>query len=111
MQKLNISPEALRSVSGKMSAWNAAEALGINITQFYYLSRKYSVSTAYLSKKWSDKDISTVIAMRKDGVSQRDIGIAVGRSEQAIKTLLRDIRRSQLITEKKNEQKPIHRTR
>lgn len=93
MQKLNISPEALRSVAGKMIAWRAAESLGLNITQFYYLSRKYSVSTAYVRKRWSDKEISTVIEMRKEGVSQRDIGIAMGRSEQSIKTLLRNMRR------------------
>lgn len=97
MKTLNISQEALRRVAGKMIAWRAAESLGLNITQFYYLSRKYSVSTAYLSKKWRDKDISTVISMRKDGVSQRNIGIAVGRSEQSIKTLLRNIRRSRQV--------------
>ena len=111
MRTLNISPEALRGVAGKMIAWRAAESLGINITQFYYLSRKYAESTAYVRKRWRKKDVSKVIEMRKEGYSQRDIGIAMGRSEQAIKSLLRDIRRSKLITEKNNEQKPTHRTR
>ncbi|WP_142501316.1 sigma-70 family RNA polymerase sigma factor [Klebsiella sp. 2680] len=93
MKTLNISPQQLKSVSGKMIAWRAAETLGLNITQFYYLSRKYSVSTAFVSRRWNDKDISKAIELKKNGLSHRDIGIAVGRSEGAIKTLFRNMRR------------------
>lgn len=97
MKTPDISPEALRSVSGKMVACRAAEKLGITVARFYYLAQRYRVSTAYVRPLWSDSENQRLIAMRKDGMTVKSIAVELNRSEWAIKKRLGALRRDGLI--------------
>ncbi|WP_200781131.1 sigma-70 family RNA polymerase sigma factor [Klebsiella oxytoca] len=97
MQKQNISPEELRSVSGKMVACRAAEKLGITVARFYYLAQRHQVSTAYVRPLWSQKETQRLIAMRKDGMTVKRIAAELNRTEWAIKKKLGHLRKDGLI--------------
>lgn len=97
MQKQNISPEELRSVSGKMVACRAAEKLGITVARFYYLAQRHQVSTAYVRPLWSEKETQMLIAMRKSGMTVKRIAAELNRTEWAIKKKLGYLRKDGLI--------------
>ncbi|MGK3555704.1 sigma-70 family RNA polymerase sigma factor [Klebsiella oxytoca] len=97
MQKQNISPEALRSVSGKMVACRAAEKLGITVARFYYLAQRHRVSTAYVRPLWSDGETQRLITMRKGGMTVKRIAAELNRTEWAIKKKLGYLRKDGLI--------------
>ncbi|HBM3275521.1 TPA: sigma-70 family RNA polymerase sigma factor [Klebsiella oxytoca] len=97
MQKQNISPEELRSVSGKMVACRAAEKLGITVARFYYLAQRYRVSTAYVRPLWSESENQQLIAMRKSGMTVKRIAAELNRTEWAIKKKLGYLRKDGLI--------------
>ena len=97
MQKQNISPEELRSVSGKMVACRAAEKLGITVARFYYLAQRLQVSTAYVRPLWSEKETQMLIAMRKSGMTVKRIAAELNRTEWAIKKKLGYLRKDGLI--------------
>lgn len=97
MQKQNISPEELRSVSGKMVACRAAEKLGITVARFYYLAQRHQVSTAYVRPLWSDGETQRLIALRKDGMTVKRIAAELNRTEWAIKKKLGYLRKDGLI--------------
>ncbi len=97
MQKQNISPEELRSVSGKMVACRAAEKLGITVARFYYLAQRHQVSTAYVRPLWSEKETQRLIALRKDGMTVKRIAVELNRTEWAIKKKLGYLRKDGLI--------------
>lgn len=97
MQKQNISPEELRSVSGKMVACRAAEKLGITVARFYYLAQRHRVSTAYVRPLWSEKETQRLIAMRKGGMTVKRIAAELNRTEWAIKKKLGYLRKDGLI--------------
>ncbi|HCQ8390880.1 TPA: sigma-70 family RNA polymerase sigma factor [Klebsiella oxytoca] len=97
MQKQNISPEELRSVSGKMVACRAAEKLGITVARFYYLAQRHQVSTAYVRPLWSKGETQRLIAMRKDGMTVKRIAAELNRTEWAIKKKLGYLRKDGLI--------------
>ena len=97
MQKQNISPEELRSVSGKMVACRAAEKLGITVARFYYLAQRHQVSTAYVRPLWSEKETQRLIAMRRGGMTVKRIAEELNRTEWAIKKKLGYLRKDGLI--------------
>lgn len=97
MQKQNISPEELRSVSGKMVACRAAEKLGITVARFYYLAQRHRVSTAYVRPLWNDGETQRLIAMRKSGMTVKRIAAELNRTEWAIKKKLGYLRKDGLI--------------
>lgn len=97
MQKQNISPEELRSVSGKMVACRAAEKLGITVARFYYLAQRHQVSTAYVRPLWGEKETQRLIAMRKSGMTVKRISAELNRTEWAIKKKLGYLRKDGLI--------------
>lgn len=97
MQKQNISPEELRSVSGKMVACRAAEKLGITVARFYYLAQRHQVSTAYVRPLWSEKETQRLIAMRRGGMTVKRIAAELNRTEWAIKKKLGYLRKDGLI--------------
>lgn len=51
MRRLNITPAEMESVCGRMVACRAAEHLGLNINQFYYIAKKLSLKTAFVNAK------------------------------------------------------------
>lgn len=97
MQKQNISPEELRSVSGKMVACRAAEKLGITVARFYYLAQRHRVSTAYVRPLWSKGETQRLIAMRNGGMTVKRIAAELNRTEWAIKKKLGYLRKDGLI--------------
>lgn len=97
MNTTDISPEELRSVSGKMVACRAAEKLGITVARFYYLAQRYRVSTAYVRPLWSDSENQRLIAMRKVGMTVKSIAVELNRSEWAIKKRLGLLRKRKLV--------------
>lgn len=97
MKSTNISPEELRSVSGKMVACRAAEKLGITVARFYYLAQRHQVSTAYVRPLWSEKETQMLIAMRKSGMTVKRIAAELNRTEWAIKKKLGYLRKDGLI--------------
>ncbi len=54
MRRLNITPAEMESVCGRMVACRAAEHLGLNINQFYYIAKKLSLKTAFVKPRWSE---------------------------------------------------------
>ncbi|EDT6017837.1 sigma-70 family RNA polymerase sigma factor, partial [Salmonella enterica subsp. enterica] len=56
MRRLNITPAEMESVCGRMVACRAAERLGLNINQFYYIAKKLSLKTAFVKPRWSDDE-------------------------------------------------------
>lgn len=50
MRRLNITPAEMESVCGRMVACRAAEHLGLNINQFYYIAKKLSLKRHSLSQ-------------------------------------------------------------
>lgn len=97
MNTPDISPEALRSVSGKMVACRAAEKLGISVARFYYLAQRHHISTAYVRPLWSDGETKTLIAMLKGGMTVKRIAAELNRTEWAIKKKLGYLRKEGLI--------------
>ncbi|EMM2252563.1 sigma-70 family RNA polymerase sigma factor [Klebsiella oxytoca] len=97
MKSTNISPEELRSVSGKMVACRAAEKLGITVARFYYLAQRHQVSTAYVRPLWSKGETQRLIAMRKSSMTVKRIAAELNRTEWAIKKKLGYLRKDGLI--------------
>lgn len=104
MKKLNITREEFRSVAGKMVACRAADALGISLSNFYYLAQQYSISTAFISKRWLPEQKRMAAKLRESGESHKSIGMRVDRSEGAVKTMLRNLRNSERLDMKRGAQ-------
>lgn len=85
MRKLNITPEEMTAVCGRMVACRAADSLGITISQFYYLAQKYSLSTAFTQKAWSPQEDTLLMNLYRDGIQQKDIAKMLGRRFESIR--------------------------
>ncbi|KMJ25781.1 anti-RecBCD protein 1 [Salmonella enterica subsp. enterica serovar Typhimurium] len=112
MRRLNITPAEMESVCGRMVACRAAEHLGLNINQFYYIAKKLSLKTAfvkpnqfyYIAKKLSLKTAfvkqdgaktktKKMQALISSGYTQRNVAKILGRSEESVKSRLSRLRK------------------
>lgn len=85
MRKLNITPEEMTAVCGRMVACRAADSLGITISQFYYLAQKYSLSTSFTQQAWSPQEDALLMNMYRGGIKQKDIARMLGRRFESIR--------------------------
>ncbi len=80
----DICRDEFLSVCGKMVACRAADKLGITVARFYYLAQRYSVSTAFVRPLWSESENQRLIAMRKSGMSIKQVAHVLNRTEESI---------------------------
>ncbi|EPK1682082.1 sigma-70 family RNA polymerase sigma factor [Klebsiella aerogenes] len=92
MKRLNVSEKQMREVAGNMVAIRAADSLNINIDQFYYLAKKFSIPTAFVNIRWTDSEIDKAVSLRAAGKTKKEIGKEICRSEQAVKSLFRRLK-------------------
>ncbi|EAX8239933.1 sigma-70 family RNA polymerase sigma factor [Salmonella enterica] len=93
MRRLNITPAEMESVCGRMVACRAAERLGLNINQFYYIAKKMSLKTAYVKPRWSDDEDKRMQTLISSGYTQRNVAKILGRSEESVKSRLSRLRK------------------
>lgn len=93
MRRLNITPSEMESVCGRMVACRAAEYLGLNINQFYYIAKKLSLKTAFVKLRWSDDEDKRMQTLISSGYTQRNVAKILGRSEDSVKSRLSRLRK------------------
>ncbi|ECS3069062.1 sigma-70 family RNA polymerase sigma factor [Salmonella enterica subsp. enterica serovar Saintpaul] len=93
MRRLNITPAEMESVCGRMVACRAAENLGLNINQFYYIAKKLSLKTAFVKPRWSEDEDKRMQALISSGYTQRNVAKILGRSEESVKSRLSRLRK------------------
>lgn len=93
MRRLNITPSEMESVCGRMVACRAAEYLGLNINQFYYIAKKLSLKTAFVKLRWSDDEDKRMQTLISSGYTQRNVAKILGRSEESVKSRLSRLRK------------------
>ncbi len=93
MRRLNITPSEMESVCGRMVACRAAEYLGLNINQFYYIAKKLSLKTAFVKLRWSDDEDKIMQTLISSGYTQRNVAKILGRSEDSVKSRLSRLRK------------------
>lgn len=93
MRRLNITPAEMESVCGRMVAFRAAEHLGLNINQFYYIAKKLSLKTAFVKPRWSDDEDKRMQTLISSGYTQRNVAKILGRSEESVKSRLSRLRK------------------
>ncbi|EAR6708265.1 sigma-70 family RNA polymerase sigma factor [Salmonella enterica] len=93
MRRLNITPAEMESVCGRMVACRAAERLGLNINQFYYIAKKMSLKTAFVKPRWSDDEDKRMQTLISSGYTQRNVAKILGRSEESVKSRLSRLRK------------------
>jgi DNA-binding NarL/FixJ family response regulator len=86
MRKLNVTPEEMKAVCGRMVAPRAADYLGLTLAQFYYLAQKYSLSTAHTQHRWSQQEVETLSRLYREGYQQKDIAEMMGLGCTAVKS-------------------------
>lgn len=96
MRKLNVTPEEMKAVCGRMAACRAADHLGLTISQFYYLAQKYSLSTSFTHSAWSEKDDEMLMRLYRNGHQQRDIAERMGRGFVSIRSRVARLRKLEL---------------
>lgn len=96
MRKLNVTPEEMKAVCGRMVACRAADHLGLTISQFYYLAQKYSLSTSFTHSAWSEKDDEMLMRLYRNGHQQRDIAERMGRGFVSIRSRVARLRKLEL---------------
>lgn len=84
MRRLNITTAEMESVCGRMVACRAAEHLGLNINQFYYIA-KTVIKTAFIKPRWSDDEDKRMQTLISSGYTQRNVAKILGRSEESVK--------------------------
>ena len=97
MQKLNITPEEMKAVCGRMPACRAADSLGLNLPQLYMLARRYSITTAHTYKHWPPKDDERLISLVRSGLMQKEISEILGRSAGSVRSRVTLLRRRKRI--------------
>nr|DAU39648.1 MAG TPA: ECF sigma factor [Caudoviricetes sp.] len=93
MRKLNVTPEEMKAVCGRMVAPRAADHLGLTLAQFYYLAQKYSLSTACTQSPWSPQDEETLARLYRQGYLQKDIAEMMGRGYTAVRSRVTRLRK------------------
>ncbi|EAA8475383.1 sigma-70 family RNA polymerase sigma factor [Salmonella enterica] len=93
MRRLNITPAEMESVCGRMVACRAAERLGLNINQFYYIAKKLSLKTAFVKTRWSEDEDKIMQTLISSGYTQRNVAKILGRSEESVKSRLSRLRK------------------
>ncbi|ECH9865147.1 sigma-70 family RNA polymerase sigma factor [Salmonella enterica subsp. enterica] len=93
MRRLNITPAEMESVCGRMVACRAAEYLGLNINQFYYIAKKLSLKTAFVKPRWSEDEDKIMQTLISSGYTQRNVAKILGRSEESVKSRLSRLRK------------------
>ncbi|EAB5183251.1 sigma-70 family RNA polymerase sigma factor [Salmonella enterica] len=93
MRRLNITPAEMESVCGRMVACRAAEHLGLNINQFYYIAKKLSLKTAFVKPRWSDDEDKRMQTLISSGYTQRNVAKILGRGEESVKSRLSRLRK------------------
>ncbi|HEA0291913.1 TPA: sigma-70 family RNA polymerase sigma factor [Salmonella enterica subsp. diarizonae] len=93
MRRLNITPAEMESVCGRMVACRAAEYLGLNINQFYYIAKKLSLKTEFVKPRWSDDEDKRMQTLISSGYTQRNVAKILGRSEESVKSRLSRLRK------------------
>ncbi len=76
-----------------MVAPRAADHLGLTLAQFYYLAKKYSLSTACTQSPWSHQDEETLARLYRDGYLQKDIAEIMGRGYTAVRSKVTQLRK------------------
>jgi len=97
MRKLNITPEEMTAVCGRMPACRAADSLGLNLPQFYMLARRYSLTTAHTYQHWSPQDDERLISLVHSGLMQKEISEIIGRSAGSVRSRVTLLRRRKRI--------------
>ncbi|TYD05493.1 sigma-70 family RNA polymerase sigma factor [Enterobacter sp. Z1] len=101
MRKLNITPEEMTAVCGRMPACRAADSLGLNLPQFYMLARRYSLTTAHTYQHWSPQDDERLMSLVSYGRLQKEIAEDMGRSLLSVRsrvTRLKKLKHSREVT-------------
>lgn len=96
MRKLNVTPEEMKAVCGRMVACRAADHLGLTISQFYYLAQKYSLSTSFTHSAWTPNDDELVMRLYRNGYQQKDIAEMMGRGFVSIRSRVARLRKLEL---------------
>lgn len=97
MQKLNITPEEMKAVCGRMPACRAADSLGLNLPQLYMLARRYSITTAHTYRHWSPEDDESLISLVRSGLMQKEISEILDRSAGSVRSRVTLLRRRKRI--------------
>lgn len=87
--------EKLTSVAGKMLPWQAAEALGITEGMLHWLQQKHRISVAFVKPRWTREAEAEVLLLRQQGLTYKAIGERTGRTTQAVRLKLMELRNKQ----------------
>jgi hypothetical protein len=95
MRKLDVTPEEMKAVCGRMAACRAADHLGITLNRFYYLAQRYGLKTAFVKKQWSDEEEKQLIQMVNSGMKQKEIANELSRTWISVGAHIRRLRSKQ----------------
>jgi len=71
--------------AGLKPLWELSEMLGMAESSVRERARRHGISLSILNHKWTDSDNSRLIDMRSKGVTQKQIGIELGRATESVR--------------------------
>ena len=92
MKRMAYERKKLEAVAGKMLPWQAAEKLGISEGMLHYLAQKHGVSVAFVKSRWTKDDEGKLLLLRLQGLTHKAIAERIGRTADAVKMKLRELR-------------------
>ncbi len=71
--------------AGIKPLWELSEILGMAESSVRERARRHGISLSILNHKWTDEDNARLIDMRSKGVTQKQIGIELGRATESVR--------------------------
>lgn len=71
--------------AGLKPLWELSDILGMAESSVRERARRHGISLSVLNHKWTDDDNDRLIEMRSKGVTQKQIGIELGRATESVR--------------------------
>lgn len=87
----------ITSMAGSHQLWEISEKLGLAEVTVRQRAAKHGISLAVTRPRWSNEDNSMVVYLLSCGLTQRNIGEAIGRTTGAVRLQIAKLRKEGLI--------------
>lgn len=83
----------LKPLAGTMPAWKIGEVIHKSEPYVNQLARSVGISLAFYKERWSDNQVDELLDLRAKGVTIKRCSEIIGRSLEAVKAKLNEIKR------------------
>lgn len=84
---------AIKPLAGTMPAWKIGERINKSLPYVNQIARRAGISLAYYKTRWTTEDLHKLVELRNKGVTLKRCADILGRSLEAIKAQLNEMKR------------------